>query len=101
VSIVQCPKGYKKAMCSDIRIIEQKNIIGSYDFLVGSCALNTKFTLIFVFVLSISATFPASSGDLRRIILAYVLSSSSVVNINVIINPSLISKASLASRMVL
>jgi hypothetical protein len=88
-------------MYSDIRIIEQKNIIGSHDFLVGSRASNAKFTLIFVFVLSISATFPANSGDLGRIILAYVLSSSSVVNANVIANLSLISKASLASRMAL
>jgi hypothetical protein len=91
----------KKAMCSDIHIMEQKNIMGSYDFLAGSRASNAKFTLIFVFVLSISATFPANSGNLRRIILAHVLSSSSVVNANVITNPSLISKASLASRMAL
>src|SRR5208282_4506362 len=95
VSIVQCPK-----VCSD-RIMEQKNIIGNYDYLLGSCTLNAKFTLIFVFVLSISATFAANSGDLGRNILAYVLSSSFVVNANVIANPSLISKASLASRMAL
>jgi hypothetical protein len=88
-------------MCSDIRIIEQKNIIDSYDFLVGSYALNAKFTLIFVFMLSILATFPTNSGNLRRIILAYVLSLSSIANANVIINPSLILKASLALRIVL
>jgi hypothetical protein len=84
VSIIQCPKGYKKTMCSDIHIMEQKNIIGSYDFLVGSRALNAKFTPIFVFML-----------------LAYVLSSSFIANANVIANPSLILKASLALRMVL
>jgi hypothetical protein len=81
--------------------MEQKNIIGSYDFLVGSRALNAKFTPIFVFMLSILATFPTNSGDLRRIILAYVLSSSFIANANVIANPSLILKASLALRMVL
>jgi hypothetical protein len=96
VSTVQCPK-----VCLDIHIIEQKNIMGNYDFLLGSCALNAKFTPIFVFVLSILATFTANSSDLERNILAHVLSSSSVVNANVIANPSLISKASLALRMAL
>jgi hypothetical protein len=101
VSIVQYPKGYKKAIYLDIRIIEQKNIIGSYNFLVSSHALNVKFTLIFMFILSILVTFLANSSDLKRIILAYVLSLSFVINANVIANPSLISKASLALRMVL
>jgi hypothetical protein len=96
VSIVQCLK-----VCLDICIIEQKNIIGNYNYLLGSCALNAKFTLIFVFVLSISATFAANSSDLRRNILAYVLSLSFVVNANVIANLSLISKASLALRIAL
>jgi hypothetical protein len=96
VSIVQCPK-----VCLDIRIMEQKNIISNYDYLLSSCASNAKFTLIFVFVLSISVTFAANSGDLRKNILAYVLSLSFVVNANVIANLSLISKASLASRIAL
>jgi hypothetical protein len=96
VSTVQCHK-----VCLDIYIIEQKNIIGNYDFLLSSCALNAKFTLIFMFVLSILATFTTNSSNLRRNILAYVLSSSSIVNANVIANPSLISKASLALRMAL
>jgi hypothetical protein len=81
--------------------MEQKNITGSHDFLTGSHASNAKFTPIFVFMLSILATFPANSGDLERIILAHVFSSSSVVNVNVIANPPLISKASLASRIAL
>ena len=96
MSTVQCPK-----VCSDICIIKQKNIIGNYDYLLGSCASNAKFTLIFVFVLSILATFAANSSNLRKNILAYVLSLSFVVNANVIANLSLISKASLASRMAL
>jgi hypothetical protein len=75
--------------------------MGNYNYLLGSCALNAKFTLIFVFVLSILATFTTNSSDLRRNILAYVLSLSSVVNVNVIANPSLISKASLALRIAL
>jgi len=81
--------------------MEQKNIMGNYDFLLGSCASNAKFTPILMFVFSILATFAANSGDFGRNILAYVLSLSSVVNANVIANPSLISKASLASRMAL
>jgi hypothetical protein len=81
--------------------MEQKNIMGNHDSLLGSRVSNAKFTPIFVFVLSISVTFAANSGDLGRNILAHVLSSSSVVNANVIANPFLISKASLASRMAL
>jgi hypothetical protein len=96
VSTVQCPK-----VCLDIRIIKQKNIISNYDYLLSSCALNTKFTLIFVFVLSILATFAANSSNLRKNILAYVLSSSFVVNANVITNLFLILKASLALRIAL
>jgi hypothetical protein len=49
-------------MCLDIHIIEQKNIIGSYNFLVSSYALNTKFTLIFMFMLSILVTFSINSN---------------------------------------
>jgi hypothetical protein len=52
-------------------------------------------------MLSILVTFIANSGDLRRSILAHVLTSSFVINANVIINPFLISKASLASRIAL
>jgi hypothetical protein len=96
VSIVQCLK-----VCLDICIIKQKNIISNYDYLLGSCALNAKFTLIFVFVLFILATFAANSSNLGKNILAYVLSSSFVVNANVIANLSLISKASLALRIAL
>jgi hypothetical protein len=52
-------------------------------------------------MLSILVTFTTNSGDLRRSILAYVLTSSHVTNANIIINLSLISKASLASRIAL
>lgn len=71
------------------------------NFYLSSKSLNTKFTLIFMYILSISVTFTTNSGDLRRNILAYILSSSSVINIDMIINPSLISKASLVLRMTL
>jgi hypothetical protein len=81
--------------------MEQKNIIGNYDSLLSSRVLNAKFTPIFVFILSISVTFTTNSGDLGRNILAYILSSSSIINVNVIINPSLISKASLVLRIAL
>jgi hypothetical protein len=52
-------------------------------------------------MLSILVTFLTNSGDLRRIILAYVLSLSFIANANVIANLSLILKASLVLRMVL
>jgi hypothetical protein len=54
-----------------------------------------------VYMLSILVTFAANSGDLGRSILTHVLTSSSVIKVNVIINPSLISKASLALRIAL
>jgi hypothetical protein len=71
------------------------------NFYLSSRSSNTKFTLIFVYILSISVTFTINSGELRGGILAYVLSLSSIINIDVIINPSLISKASLVSRITL
>ena len=67
-------------------------------FYVGSWSLNPK---VVVYMLSISVTFAANCGDLGRSILSHVLTSSSVANADVMINPSLISKASLASRMAL
>jgi hypothetical protein len=71
------------------------------NFYLGSRSLNPKFTLIVIYILSISVTFAANSGDLGRSILAHILTSSSVINIDVIINLSLISKASLVSRIAL
>jgi hypothetical protein len=68
------------------------------NFYFGSGSSNPK---VVVYMLSISVTFAANCGDLGRSILAHVLTSSSVANADVIINPSLISKASLASRMAL
>jgi hypothetical protein len=71
------------------------------NFYLGSRSSKAKFNPIVVYMLSISVTFAANSGDLGRSILAHVLTSSSVANADVIVNPSLISKASLASRMAL
>ena len=68
------------------------------NFYLGSGSSNPK---VVVYMLSISVTFAANSGDLGRSILAHVLTSSSVANADVIINPSLISKASLVSRIAL
>jgi len=62
-------------------------------------ARNATFTPIFL--LSISAAFRTRSSDFGRIILAHLLSSSSVANTAVIGDPCLISKASRASRMAL
>jgi len=52
-------------------------------------------------MLFILVTFAANSGNLRRSILAYILTLSYIINANIIINLSLISKASLASRIAL
>ena len=71
------------------------------NFYLSSRSLNPKFTLIVVYILSILVTFITNSSDLGRSILAYILTLSSVTNIDVIINPSLISKASLVSRIAL
>ena len=71
------------------------------NFYLGSGSSNPKVNPIVVYMLSISVTFAANSGDLGRSILAHVLTSSHVANADVIVNPSLISKASLASRMAL
>ena len=68
------------------------------NFYLSSGSSNPKFVM---YMLSILVTFAANSGDLGRSILAYVLTLSSVVNANVIVNLFLISKASLASRMAL
>jgi threonine/homoserine/homoserine lactone efflux protein len=61
-------------------------------------SLNPKFV---IYMLSILVTFIANSNNLKRSILAYVLTFSFVTNINVIINLSLISKVSLISRIAL
>ena len=68
------------------------------NFYLGSMPLNPK---VIVYMLSILVIFAANSSDLRRTILAYVLMLFSVANAELIINPSLISKASLASRIAL
>jgi hypothetical protein len=52
-------------------------------------------------MLSILMTFTANFSDLRRSILAYILTSSYIANANVIVNLSLILKASLVSRIAL
>jgi len=52
-------------------------------------------------MLFILVTFAANSGNLRRSILAYILTLSYIINANIIINLSLISKASLVSRIAL
>jgi len=52
-------------------------------------------------MLFILVTFAINSGDLKRSILAYVLTLSFIANVNVIINLSLISKASLVLRIAL
>ena len=62
-------------------------------------AINATFTPIIL--LSSSATFRTKSSDFGRIILAHLLSSSSVANTDVIGDPCLTSKASRASRMAL
>jgi hypothetical protein len=71
------------------------------NFYLSSRSLNPKFTLIIIYILSILVTFTTNSGNLERSILAYILTSSSIINIDVIINPSLISKASLVLRIAL
>lgn len=68
------------------------------NFYLGSMSSNPK---VVVYILSISVIFTANSSDLGRTILAHVLTSFSVANAELIINPSLILKASLASRMAL
>jgi hypothetical protein len=71
------------------------------NFYLGSESSNPKVNPIVIYILFISVTFTANSGNLGRSILAHVLTSSYIVNTDIIINPSLISKASLVSRMAL
>jgi len=52
-------------------------------------------------MLSILITFTTNSSNLRRSILAYILTLSFIANVNIIINLSLILKASLVSRIAL
>jgi len=52
-------------------------------------------------MLFILVTFVTNSSDLRKSILAYILTLSFVINANIIINLSLISKASLVLRIAL
>ena len=68
------------------------------NFYLDSGSSNPKFV---IYILSISVTFTTNSSNLERNILAYILISFSVINTDMIINPFLISKASLASRMAL
>jgi len=68
------------------------------NFYLSFMPLNLK---VIVYILSILVIFAANSGDLKRTILAYILTSFFVANAKLIINLSLISKASLVSRIAL